>query len=205
MTRLGLFHVHGQFKKCGLKNRWYQWKPPKLTTAQIQKRVKIAKTLNFRTPYALYLKRIITGDEKWMSYDNTARQIHWAEPGAIQILAKPPLHQPKILLCLFLNFQGPVNFESLKNENTVNGDFNWSHLRRLMSKFKETWPKLMKNKDTLLLHDNAKPRTDKKSISVVKSLGFELLPQPYIPLTLLQLIIMLRDLYNIFLLTNFLI
>ena len=44
MTGLGKSQVHRQLKKCGLKNRWNQWKPHELTTAQLQKRVKIAET-----------------------------------------------------------------------------------------------------------------------------------------------------------------
>ncbi len=170
--------VFKALKKRKYRFRWNQWTPRALTDAQFAKRCRVAKQLAHRNKYAPFLRHIVTGDEKWVCYDNTTRQIYWSPPGDIQSLPKPPAHQPKVLLCLFWNYRGPIHYEFLPRGKTVNGDVYRQQLRQLKAKIDAASPKLMKTKHPLLLHDNAKPHTAKMTVTVAKELGFEILPHP---------------------------
>ena len=178
LTGLSKSAVHKALKKRQYNCRWNQWKPHALTQAQFAKRCRIAKNLLHRNNYAPFLRNIITGDEKWICYDNTARQIYWGPPGDIRSLPKPPTHQPKVLLFLFLNYKGPILYEFLERGKTVNGDVYRQQLRRLKAKIDSGSPRMVKTKHPVLLHDNAKPHTAKKTVAVAKELGFDILPHP---------------------------
>ena len=47
-----------------------------------------------------FLKRMVTGDGKWITYDNIVRKQLWSKHGeAAQAVAKPGLMTRKVLLC----------------------------------------------------------------------------------------------------------
>ena len=49
-----------------------------------------------------FLKRMVTGDEKWVTYDNVKRKRSWSKSGeGAQTVAKPGLTARKILLCVW--------------------------------------------------------------------------------------------------------
>ena len=59
-----------------------------------------------------FLKRIITGDEKWVVYDNGVRKRSWNkrdEPA--QTTSKADIHQKKVMLSVLLDFKGIVYFK----------------------------------------------------------------------------------------------
>ena len=56
--------------------------------------------LNRNKIYA-FLKRMVTGDEKWVTYDNVKPKRSWSKSGeAAQTVAKPGLTARKVLLCV---------------------------------------------------------------------------------------------------------
>ena len=53
-------------------------------------RVSICESLLKRNEIESFLKRMITGDEKWITYDNNVRKKSWSKPGdTSQTVAKP--------------------------------------------------------------------------------------------------------------------
>ncbi|GFW35816.1 histone-lysine N-methyltransferase SETMAR [Trichonephila clavipes] len=58
-----------------------------------------------------FLKRIITGDEKWVVYNNVKRKRSWRkkdEPA--QTISKADIHQKKVMLSVWWDFKGIVFF-----------------------------------------------------------------------------------------------
>ncbi|GFX17936.1 mariner transposase [Trichonephila clavipes] len=61
-----------------------------------------------------FLKRMVTGDEKWDKYNNTVRKQSWSKRGeAAQTLAKPGLTSRKVLLCIWWERKGIIYYELL--------------------------------------------------------------------------------------------
>ena len=55
-------------------------------------RVSICESLLKRNEIEPFLKRVITRDEKWITYDNNVRKRWWSKPGeASQTVANPAL------------------------------------------------------------------------------------------------------------------
>jgi len=75
------------------------WVPPELSVRNIMDRINICDTLK-RNEIEPFLKRMITGDEKWITYDNSTRKRSWIKKGEkAQAIAKPGLTRKKVMLC----------------------------------------------------------------------------------------------------------
>ena len=60
--------------------------------------VSICESLLKRNEIETFLKRMITGDEQWIMYDNNVRKRWWSKPGvASQMVAKPVLTPKKVI------------------------------------------------------------------------------------------------------------
>ena len=92
--------------------------PHKLKAIELTKRISICGSLLKRNETDPFLKQIITGDEKWVVYDNVVRKRSWSkrdEPA--QSTSKADIHQKKVMLSVWWDFKGIVYF--LIGKNTV--------------------------------------------------------------------------------------
>ena len=63
--------------------------------------INICDTLLKRNEIEPFLKRMITRDEKWITYDNPIRKRSWIKKGEkAQAIAKSGLTRKKVILCL---------------------------------------------------------------------------------------------------------
>ncbi|GFV13262.1 mariner transposase [Trichonephila clavipes] len=66
-------------------------------------RISICEALSKRNEIDPFLKRMVTGDEKWITYDNIVRNRSWSKRDEVaQTVAKPGLTSRKVLLCICL-------------------------------------------------------------------------------------------------------
>ena len=117
------------------------------------------------------LKRMATGDEKWVTYDNVKRKRSWSKSGeAAQTVAKPELTARKVLLCVWWDWQG------------MNSDLYCQQLDRLNAALMQKRPSLI-NRGRIVFHqDNARPHTSLVTRQQLRELGWEvLLHPPYSP------------------------
>ena len=70
-----------------------------------------------------FLHRIVTGDEKWIYFENPKCTKSWVDPGQPSTLtARPNRFGKKTMLCVWWDQEGVVYYELLKPGETVNTD-----------------------------------------------------------------------------------
>ncbi|GFV30250.1 histone-lysine N-methyltransferase SETMAR [Trichonephila clavipes] len=86
-------------RKVGFKKKLDVWVPHQLTPKNRIDRISICEAFAKRNKINPFLKRMVTGDEKWVKYDNIVRKRSWSKRGeAAQTEAKPGLTARKVLL-----------------------------------------------------------------------------------------------------------
>ncbi|GFU45985.1 mariner Mos1 transposase [Trichonephila clavipes] len=68
---------------------------------------------------------------------------------------KPSIHQRRVLLCLWWDRKGPVYYELLKQQKTINSDLYCNQMDKLNAAIKEKRPALASRKGIVFHRDNA--------------------------------------------------
>ena len=147
-------------KQLGYVNKLDIWVSHKLNEIQLTKRISICDSLLKRNETDPILKRIITGDEKWVVYDNVVRKRSWSkrdEPA--QSSSKADIHQKKVMLSVWWDFKGIVYFELLPRNQTIHSNVYCLQLIKLDKEIKEKRPELATRKGVIFRQDNARPHT----------------------------------------------
>jgi len=168
-------HLHQIGKKC----RAGVWVPHELSDNQKSVRITICNSLLIRHKKCSFLEQIVTSDEKWVIHDNPERCFQWLSEGQTPVpTAKAGLHPKKSLLCVWWDCRGVIMFEVLEEGQTVNADLYCEQLDKLHSKLKIKRSRLVNRNELIILHDNAKPHSAKKTSNKLRELGYEVLPHP---------------------------
>ncbi|KAJ0176139.1 hypothetical protein K1T71_008313 [Dendrolimus kikuchii] len=113
---LGIDHktVLAHLKKAGYTKKLDIWVPHELTERNLMNRVLICDSLLRRNETEPFLKKLITGDEKWITYDKNVRKRSWSKASqASQSVAKPGLTRNKVMLCVWWDWKGIIHYELL--------------------------------------------------------------------------------------------
>ena len=124
---------------------------------ELTKRISICDSLLKPKETDLFLKRIITGDEKSVVHDNVVRKISWSkrdEPA--QSTSKADIRQKKVMLNVWWDFKGIVYFELLPRNQTIHWNVYCRQLMKLDKKIKEKRPELATRKGVIFHQDNAR-------------------------------------------------
>ena len=85
-----------------------------LSVRNMMDRINICDTLLKRNEIKPFLKRMITSDEKWITYDNPTRKRSWIKKEEkAQAIAKPGLTRKKVILCVWKRMSYLVVNDSL--------------------------------------------------------------------------------------------
>ena len=85
-----------------------------------------------RNELDLFLKRMVTDDEKWITYDNIKRKRSWSKAAeSSQTVNKPGLTARKVLLCVWWDWKGIIHYELLPYSQTLNSTIYCEQLDRL--------------------------------------------------------------------------
>ena len=120
-TELNIDHktVLNHLHKTGYQKKLDVWVPHELAEKNLMDRVSNYESLLKRNEIVPFLERMITGDEKWITYDNNVRKRRWSKPGEpSQAVVKPILTQRKVMLSIWWDWKGIIYHELLKRGQT---------------------------------------------------------------------------------------
>lgn len=171
--------VLNHLRKAGFKKKLDVWVPHQLTPKNMMDRISICEALAKRNEIDPFLKRMVTGDEKWVTYDNIVRKRSWSKRGeAAQTVAKPGLTARKVLLCIWWDLKGIIYYELLPYGQTLNSDLYCQQLDRLKLAIDQKRPELANRRGVVFHQDNARPHTSVVTRQKLRELGWEVLMHP---------------------------
>ena len=167
-------HAMGKIQKAG------KWIPHHLNDRQMEKRKTVCVVLLSRHGRKSFLHRIVTGDEKWIYFENPKRKKSWVDQGQPSTsTAKPNRFGRKIMLCIWWDQKGVVYHELLKpgkKVNTVRYRQQLINLNHALIEKRPDWA--TRHGKVILQQDNASSHTAKDVRDTISALGWELLPHP---------------------------
>lgn len=160
----------GKTKKFG------RYIPHELTQWDMDRRVDASISLLTLSRRFDWLDSIVTGDEKWVYYENHHRKAQWTDVGEpAEDVPKPNIHMKKVMLCVWWSSIGIAHWELLPEGATITADVYTKQLQTLKKKLQTAaW----KDKHIYFQHDNARPHVAKKVKSELATYGWTVLPHP---------------------------
>ncbi|GFW70985.1 histone-lysine N-methyltransferase SETMAR [Trichonephila clavipes] len=137
-------YIENHLKQLGYVQKLDTRVPHELKETQHINSCHLLKKSNENSPF---LKRLITGDEKWVIYNNIKRKRSWSRPGEpTQTISKADIHQKQVLLSVWWDYKGIVYFELLPSNRTINIDVYFEQLTKLNNVVEEKRPELTNRK-----------------------------------------------------------
>ena len=132
-------------------------------------RINICDTLLKRNEIEPFLKRMITGDEKWITYDNPTRKRSWIKKGEkAQAILKSGLTRKKMMLCVWWDWN---SLWAVIVQSNINSKLYCEQLQRLQQAIERKGPELINRRGVIFHHDNARPHTSLMTRQKLRELG----------------------------------
>ena len=99
--------ISKRLKAAGYIQKRGNWIPHELKPKDVERRFCTSEMLLERHKKKSFLHRIVTGDEKWIHYDNPKRKKSYVKPDQpAKSTAKPSIHCAKVMLCNWRDQKG---------------------------------------------------------------------------------------------------
>lgn len=171
--------VFDHMKRLGLVSKLDVWVPHILKERDILRRIDTCDSLIKRQENDPFLKRLITGDEKWIVYNNVKRKRSWCKKDeSSQSTSKADIHQKKVMLSVWWDYKGIIFFELLPDNSTIDSKVYCNQMDKLNAVIKQKRPELINRKGVVFQHDNARPHTSLATRTKILQLGWDVLPHP---------------------------
>ena len=172
--------ISKRLEALGFIQKVGNWVPYELKPRDVERRFCMSEMLLQRHKTKSFLHRIITGDEKWIHYDNPKRKKSYVKPGQpAKSTPKPNIHGAKVMLCIWWDQQGVVYYELLKPGVTISGHLYRKQLIKLNAAIKAKRPEYATRHESIIFHDdNARPHRTQPVKNYVENAGWESLPHP---------------------------
>ena len=150
-----------------------------MSTSQRQQRVHICSRLLRRHEKERFLNLIVTGDEKWIVYQNVERKRQWVDQNTTpKTTARAGLHPRNILLSVWWDISGIFYFELLDPNETLTAVVYCHQLTKLNAELMKERPLLLNRRKVSFRYDNARPRTAKLTKAKLQKLDWKIMPHP---------------------------
>jgi [histone H3]-lysine36 N-dimethyltransferase SETMAR len=165
--------------KLGKEQRKGRWIPHELTQQQKNQRLVAAQQLLQRHQEAPFLDRIVTCDEKWVSYKNPVNKKQWLSPGQrVVSTPKPDWRQRRVLLCVWWWRGGVIHWETVPNGQTITSQYYCSQLDRVQRKLRSPGYASHFRRGVVFQQDNARPHVANATLQKIEELGWETIVHP---------------------------
>lgn len=171
--------IADRLSKLGYSKKLDVWVPHNLTESQLLVRITTCDFLLKRNQNEPFLKRLITGDEKWIVYNNIQRKRSWCKHNeSAPTTSKADTHQRKVMLSIWWDYKGIIYFEIQPRNVTINSNIYCQQLTNLNEALQKKRPDLVNRKGIVFHHDNARPHTSLVTQKKLLELGWDVLPHP---------------------------
>lgn len=172
--------ISRRLKAAGFIQKHGNWVPHELKPRDVERRFFTCEQLLQRQNRKGFLHRIVTGDEKWIHYDNPKQKTAYVKRGQLApSTSKQDIHGFKVMLCIWWDQKGVVYYELLEPNETITGDRYRLQLMRLSRALREKRPEYeQRHNKVILLHDNARPHVAQVVKTYLETLKWDVLPHP---------------------------
>lgn len=166
-------HAIGKTFKKGI------WVPHNLTKMNKDERVKACNALINRNKKEPFVHRLITSDEKWITFSNQRMHGAWVNQNESgPRVPKRSLTKNKVMLSVWWDSKGIIWWELLKSGETVDSQVYIDQLYTVQEELKILRPALVNRQGVIFLQDNASSHTSKVTKNFLKELGWDLIKHP---------------------------
>ena len=125
----------------------------------------------------------MTGDEKWILYNNVERKRSWDKRNEPPPTTPKAGHHPKkVMLCIWWDWKGVLYYELLPENQTINSNKYCSQLDQLKAALDEKRPELVNRKHIIFHQDKARLYVSLMTRQKLLQLGWEVqIHPPYSP------------------------
>jgi len=167
-----------RLKALGMIQKQGNWVPYELKPRDLERRFFTCEQLLQRQKRKDILHRIVTGNEKWIHYDNLKRKKSLGKSGHASTTGSN-IYGSKLMLCIWWDQEGVVYYELLQPNETIIRDRYRLQLMRLSRALKEKRPQYEQRHDKVILqHYNARPHVAQAIKTYLETLKWEVLPHP---------------------------
>ena len=176
--------VSKRLNSLGFIQKLGSWLPHELKPRDVERRFCMAEILLERFKKKSFLHRIVTGDDKWLNYENPERKKSYVKPGQPGTsMPKRNIHGGKVMISIWWDQKGVIHHELFqrdpKTKKTITGEVYRQQLIRLNRAIKEKRPEYATRHDCIIFqHDNARPHVAKPVKKYLDNTGWEILPHP---------------------------
>ena len=149
--------VENHLHQLSYVNCFDVWVPHKLSEKNLLDPISACDSLLKCNENVLFLKQIVTGDEKWILYNNVEWKRSWGkrhEPPPTT--PKAGLHSKKAM-CSRWDWKGVLYYELLPENQMINSNKYCSQLDPLNVALDEKHPELVNRKRIIFRQDKARP------------------------------------------------
>uniref|UniRef100_A0A834VFY9 Histone-lysine N-methyltransferase SETMAR n=1 Tax=Sarcoptes scabiei TaxID=52283 RepID=A0A834VFY9_SARSC len=168
--------------KFGLKKRCDVWLPEELTQKNLLDRINICDWLLKRYRFDPFLQRMVTGDIKYITYENINKDnsLLGFDDDPNQSKANPSSSDDiqKLLLCVWWDHKGIIHHELLPPGQRLTATLFCEQLDRLKQAIDFKRPELAHCHGVVLHYDNARPYLNLTTRQKIRELGWEFLLHP---------------------------